>query len=37
MLHEGVNAQYPAMFTLIMGALGMAMYRANRLRLVTVT
>jgi capsular polysaccharide transport system permease protein len=37
LLHEGVNAQYPLMFALIMGALGMALYRANRQRLVTVT
>ncbi len=32
---EGVNALYPFVFTLVLGALAMLLYRADRLRLVT--
>ena len=32
---EGVNALYPLLCTLAVGALAMLLYRADRLRLVT--
>jgi len=32
---EGVNALYPVLVTLVLGALAMMLYRTNRLRLVT--
>jgi capsular polysaccharide transport system permease protein len=34
---EGINGLYPVLFTLVVGALAMLLYRANRLRLVTTT
>jgi capsular polysaccharide transport system permease protein len=34
---EGVNAWYPIFFALGVGALALALYRANRLRLITST
>jgi capsular polysaccharide transport system permease protein len=34
---EGVNAAYPLMFALTTAALGMALYRTNRLRLIAST
>lgn len=36
-LTEGVNAWYPIFFALGMGALALALYRVNRLRLITST
>jgi capsular polysaccharide transport system permease protein len=34
---EGVNALYPTLFALVTAALGMALYRTNRLRLIAST
>lgn len=31
---DGVNVGYPAMFTLVVSAIGLALYRVNRLRLI---
>jgi capsular polysaccharide transport system permease protein len=32
---DGVSVQYPLLFALCVAALGMALYRANRLRLIS--